>query len=59
MKEQYQALSDHSITIATAYKNKESKARQDGRHEDADNFQGLAKHHKNESSKYLAAMEAL
>lgn len=56
MKDQYQALSDNSIKIAIEYYNKESNA---GTSSQANDFRLLAEHHRNESKKYLEAMEAL
>lgn len=59
MKEQYQALSDNSIKIAISYDNKAINAESEDGNNKAGDYTALAKHHRNESKKYLEAMEAL
>ena len=57
MKEDFQALSDNSIRMAISCESKEIAATKLGEYMEAENHRLIAKHHRNESKKYLQDMK--
>tara|TARA_R110000824_G_scaffold205804_1_gene390721 strand:- start:352 stop:534 length:183 start_codon:yes stop_codon:yes gene_type:complete len=57
MKDDFQSLSDSSIRMAIAYDSKEIAATKLGEYMEAENHRLMAKHHRNESKKYLQDMK--
>ena len=57
MKEDLQALSDNSIKIAIDFDSKEIAATKLDEYMEAENHRLMAKHHRNESKKYLQDMK--
>tara|TARA_R110000824_G_scaffold230696_1_gene418364 strand:- start:1038 stop:1220 length:183 start_codon:yes stop_codon:yes gene_type:complete len=57
MKDDFQSLSDSSIRMAITYDSKEIAATKLGEYMEAENHRLIAKHHRNESKKYLQEMK--